>query len=115
MPYTSKAVANYFLDLAENNGKTVDPLQIQKLVYFSQGWHLALTDRSLIKEIIQAWPYGPVIPALFHEFKRWGNAPIRERASDFALVDRKPTGGIVFGKRVYSLDAEATDDEHLVV
>jgi uncharacterized phage-associated protein len=85
--YSAKAVANYFLDLAVKDGKAVTPMQIQKLVYFAHGWHLAVMKAPLIDEPIQAWRYGPVIPSLYHAFKSNGSNPITGRACDFAVDD----------------------------
>jgi uncharacterized phage-associated protein len=76
MPYDAKAVANYLLDLAKEEGVAVTPLQLQKLAYFAHGWHLALTGEPLINEQIQAWEYGPVIYSLYDEFRDLGNEPI---------------------------------------
>jgi len=80
MAYDAAAIANYFLDLADRDGKGLDPMKIQKLVYFGHGWHLALRDAPLIKERIEAWEYGPVIPPLYGQFKKFGNGRITERA-----------------------------------
>lgn len=82
---SAKAVANYFLDLAERDKKTLNPMKIQKLVYLAHGWYLALTEKPLIQESVEAWTYGPVISDLYHEFKRWGNGDIQERATEVAF------------------------------
>lgn len=62
-PYKAKAAANYCLDLAEEEGKRLDPMQIQKLVYFAHGWYLALTGEPLVEEHPEAWAYGRSFPA----------------------------------------------------
>lgn len=82
MPYLAKAIANYFLDRGWAEGKGVDPLKLQKLVYFAHGWHLGLYDSPLLDGGVQAWRFGPVIPTLYHEFKEFGNAPIDWPARD---------------------------------
>jgi uncharacterized phage-associated protein len=87
MAYDSKAIANYFLDLAERSGKALDPMQLQKLTYFAHGWHLAACDAPLIDEMVQAWRYGPVIASLYHEFKSFGKNPITRKASNLEIVD----------------------------
>src|SRR4051794_36847985 len=86
MPYPAKAIANYFLDLAEQSGKQLTPMQIQKLVYLAHGWNLAIKGEPLIAERIEAWTYGPVIRNLYDEFKKNGSRPIKQRATeiDFA-------------------------------
>ena len=76
----ARAVANYFLDLAKSEGRDIDPMGIQKLVYFAHGWNLAMYGRPLISEPIEAWDYGPVIRDLYHDFKRFGNGPITQPA-----------------------------------
>jgi uncharacterized phage-associated protein len=40
------AVANWFFARAEAEGKTLDPMKLQKLIYFSHGWSVAITGRS---------------------------------------------------------------------
>ena len=81
MPYDTKAVANYFIDYAEQNGESLTPMKLQKLIYFAHGWHLALTDgEKLINEMVEAWDYGPVIPSLYNEFREFGRYPITRKA-----------------------------------
>ena len=81
MPCDSRAVANYFLELAEKHaGTSLSPMKLQKLVYYAHGWWLALTGEPLIDEQVMAWKFGPVIPSLYREFRSFGNAPIRDYA-----------------------------------
>ena len=40
-------------------------MKLQKIVYYSQAWHLAWTENPLFLERIEAWRDGPVIVALF--------------------------------------------------
>ena len=80
MPYEAKAIANYFLDLARKDGKDLDPMKIQKLVYFAHGWCLALKDVPLITERIEAWRYGPVVRELYGAFRDAGSGPITHPA-----------------------------------
>jgi uncharacterized phage-associated protein len=58
------------------DGVPVDPLKIQKLVYLAQGWHLAFLGKPLIKEKIEAWRYGPVVPSLYRMCRKYGVSPI---------------------------------------
>lgn len=69
-------IANYFLSLInEDDGDTISNMQLQKLVYFSQGFYLALYDMSLFIEPIEAWTYGPVTPELYRKYKPYeGNS-----------------------------------------
>lgn len=80
--YSAKAIANYFLDKADEDSISLTPMKIIKLVYIAHGWYLALTGKPLIKDYVEAWTYGPVIPDLYHEFKKYGNQPIQEYATE---------------------------------
>jgi uncharacterized phage-associated protein len=51
----------------------VDNLKLQKLLYYSQAVHLVLNDKApLFPEDIEAWDYGPVVPPVYREYKRYG-------------------------------------------
>ncbi|MEV6348452.1 Panacea domain-containing protein [Actinoplanes sp. NPDC051851] len=43
----------------------VEAMRLQKLVYYSQAWHLALVDEPLFTDTIQAWRDGPVVVTLW--------------------------------------------------
>jgi len=88
---SSKTVANYFLEMGQKEGILIDPLKLQKLVYLAHGWSLLFLNRPLIKEKIEAWRYGPVVPELYQEFKKFGASPITEFARPVPL---ESTNGI---------------------
>lgn len=62
---------------AETPPRYFTPMQLLKLVYLCHGWMLGLYGRPLIKEDVQAWKYGPVIPELYQSLKvyRDGQVP----------------------------------------
>lgn len=92
--HSAKAIANYFLDLGDEENIEITPMQIQKLVYIAHGYHLAKTDYPLISDRIEAWQYGPVIPALYDEFSHLGPEPIYERAYEEVIATIGPIGSI---------------------
>jgi len=72
-----RKVAEYFLAKADDSiGDGISNLKLQKLVYYAQGFHLALHDGPLFGERIEAWEHGPVVPDLYHPFKDFGAANI---------------------------------------
>ena len=81
MPYLAAAVANSFLDIAKSAGEPVDPMKVQKLVYFAHGWHLGFARGALSAEYAQAWRWGPVFPKLYGAVKIWGSEPIMDSVS----------------------------------
>jgi uncharacterized phage-associated protein len=44
-------------------------MKLQKLVYYSQAWHLVWDERPLFADQIQAWANGPVVPILYREHR----------------------------------------------
>jgi uncharacterized phage-associated protein len=83
MATSARAVANEFIRLAQADGRALTPLQLIKLVYIAHGWMLALHQRPLIGDRIEAWKYGPVIPSLYHDLKRYGGGSVKEPVSTF--------------------------------
>lgn len=66
-------VANSFLCLDRlNDGEGITNLKLQKLVYYAQGFHLAIFDAPLFYENIEAWTHGPVSPDLYVKYKGAG-------------------------------------------
>lgn len=88
---TCHDVAKYFLCLAdEEAGDLISNLKLQKLVYYAQGFHLAMYNVPLFSEIIEAWTHGPVVPELYHEYKQYGSGPIPQPDNvDFSKYDDK--------------------------
>ncbi|GAB2997730.1 Panacea domain-containing protein [Saccharothrix stipae] len=47
-------------------------MKLQKLVYYSQAWHLVWDEQPLFDEDIEAWANGPVVRELYkHHRQRW--------------------------------------------
>lgn len=79
--YTYDEVANWFL--AKGKG-SISPKKLQKLVYYAYAWTLTLlndtadnlTARLFDDGQFEAWVHGPVIPALYREYREYGFNPI---------------------------------------
>jgi uncharacterized phage-associated protein len=86
MRYDAKAIANFFLDLAEAESVRLSHMKLQKLVYYAHGWHLGLTGEPLLDEEVQAWSFGPVIRSLYSVFRQFGSDDITGRAAKYQRV-----------------------------
>ena len=74
MAYRAQEVAETIIELSRKRAiSDLTNLKLQKLLYYSQAWHLALFDAALFSEDIEAWIHGPVVPRVFGTFKeyRW--------------------------------------------
>ena len=71
MSYPAVCVAYEFIRVAQDRGKPMHSLtKLIKLAFLAHGYSLAILDRPLVKEDFEAWPYGPVVPELYFQFKR---------------------------------------------
>lgn len=91
---TAMQVAQHFLALQdEDAGDLISNLKLQKLLYYAQGIHLALSGQPLYPERIEAWQHGPVVPEIYHAFKEYRARPIpvekgkRPAIRDEAVID----------------------------
>lgn len=76
-PATTRQVADYFLwKVDEEVGDNLSNLKLQKLLYYAQGFHLAVMGGPLFDSPIKAWRYGPVVVDLYHTFKSCGAGAI---------------------------------------
>lgn len=75
---TAALVARKFLEEANGNDCLLTPLKLMKLVYISQGFHLALYDESLVDDQVHAFPNGPVFPDLFFALDKFEDNVVTE-------------------------------------
>jgi uncharacterized phage-associated protein len=81
MPYSAKTIANKFLELAKQDSEELTQMKMQKLIYISHGFNLAVTGEELIDEKIEAWRYGPVIESIYSEYRGFNSNPITDDAT----------------------------------
>ena len=70
-------IATWFVRYSANGlGTPVDPMSLEKWLYYAQAFHLVLNDEPLFPDEIEAWKWGPVIPAVYKKYQVCGSAPI---------------------------------------
>lgn len=72
--YTVDNIADFFL-----SKESISPKKLQKLVYYSYAWSIALLNDSpeniqfkLFESDVEAWVHGPVVPELYRKYKDFG-------------------------------------------
>ena len=88
----STGVANHFWNLAKDQSKFLTQMQLQKLVYFAHGWHLALFESGLTVDQLEAWDYGPFYRQLWLATRKYGNDPVIERIR----ISDLPSNSMIF-------------------
>lgn len=79
MAYNVKDIAKrliYRASLDEAGGELLTNLKLQKLLYYEQGFHLAVFDTPLFEDEIEAWMYGPVVPSVYEQYKAFQSTPL---------------------------------------
>lgn len=94
-------VADEFLAIESMTQK-----KLQKLCYYAQGWYVAITDRRLFNDQIQAWVHGPVSPKLYERYKMFGFNKIPKKESKATDDELK---GIV--KEIYRIYGKLDGDQ----
>ena len=86
---TAIDIAKKILYKATNDekGELVSNLKLQKLLYYMQGYHLAVFNKPLFNEEIEAWMYGPVVPNVYNEYSRFGNKGIECNETPITLSE----------------------------
>ena len=90
-PTNAAAIANAFFDIqAEDDSQysLIDPMKLQKLLFYSHAWWLARNDDGLFSDDIEAWSWGPVVRNIYIQFTEFGREPIMgKRAKELVRVD----------------------------
>jgi uncharacterized phage-associated protein len=71
-------LSDFLLLESRERGEILTNLKLQKLLYYSQAWHLVRNNQALFEEDFQAWVHGPVLPSQYQRFKRYEWRPIDE-------------------------------------
>ena len=86
--------AEYFLRLQTGDaGDAISNMKLQKLLYYAQGFALAILGKPLFEDDFEKWAYGPVLPVVYNKYKAFGSEaiPCPEGASllDYTDDERK--------------------------
>lgn len=65
------------LAAAEEEPENLTHMRLQKLLYYVQGWSLALRGKPMFNGRIEAWAHGPVVRELYSHFTQYGENPIQ--------------------------------------
>ena len=80
-------VADFLLAECRERGEVLTNLKLQKLLYYAQAWHLALFDKCIFEEDMQAWVHGPVLPSQYARLREYQWRPIDEDVEKPDLSD----------------------------
>lgn len=82
---TASIAAAYLCAIRDDEDRDFRILKLQKLLYYAQGYALAILRRPLFPERIKAWAHGPVIPQVWKEYEGHGGPLLRPDLDPLAL------------------------------
>lgn len=90
MAQPASLIAKAFLKLSEPEvGDGITNLKLQKLLYYAQGFNLAINEEPLFNEEIRAWTYGPVVPEVYGQYKGGGAQAIAVPDEEVSLGEEE--------------------------
>lgn len=69
-------IANYIIEYSNSKQYLINNLKLQKILYFINARSLVEKGKPMFNETIQKWKFGPVVPRVYHEYKRNGASQI---------------------------------------
>jgi uncharacterized phage-associated protein len=81
-------LAKYVVTFFDDKGDPVTNKKLQKLLYYIEAWNLVYL-KSLFSEDIEAWVYGPVVPEVYREYKKFGYSPITQKYPQSSSPSKK--------------------------
>lgn len=83
MAYPVLHIANKIIANTDvEHGELISNLKLQKLLYYIQGYFIAVFGKRLFDNDIEAWQYGPVVRDIYNHFKSNGASSIVLKEDD---------------------------------
>lgn len=84
---SAKTIAQAFLCLSDPDvGDVITNLKLQKLLYYAQGFNLAINKEPIFKEDVLAWEHGPVVREVYNLYRDNSAAEIPTTACPSSLT-----------------------------
>lgn len=108
--YPVRDVSHYIIVYSNKKDYGVSNLKLQKLLYFVQAFFLINDCPPCFDEKIEAWDFGPVVPEIYREYKRYGGMDIP--TIDYYVKFEKKN--IWNTERIYYEDIISDDDKEMI-
>ncbi|MBT4989978.1 MAG: DUF4065 domain-containing protein [Rickettsiales bacterium] len=94
--YSPAKIANSIIRIARSYKINLDPLKLQKIIYFAHCKSLLERNQILITEPFHAFSFGPLITSIYHEYKKYGNNPVDHYTSELVMEENDLTWKILY-------------------
>jgi len=82
------SMAHYVINYCNEQDMPISNLKLQKLLYYIQAAFLCDKKKAFADDICP-WKYGPVVEAVYHEFKMFVNHIIDEKMPEVTLSEKE--------------------------
>lgn len=87
--YCALQIANVILEKALKKFHDLDVLKLNRLLFIAYGIGYKELKRSIFNDRIEAWKYGPIIPAVYHHFSHFHLKPVQATAFEYDFFKNK--------------------------
>ena len=84
---SANEIARYIVGLFHEAQEPVTNLKLQNLLYYLQGWSIAISDRPAFAEPLLAGEHGPLVASVYEEYAHYRWNPIGEAVAMPCLED----------------------------
>lgn len=109
--YSALEVARHIVNYSYSSKQYISAMKLQKIMYFVQAEFLISHGRLCFADDIEAWDFGPVVPAVLHEFLRFGSCSIPP-VTHYFVDDKNAFFGI---RKVVFKDCTISDKDKSVI
>ena len=88
--YNAREVAVWLLAEAQRQRVSISHMQLQKLLYYTQGYSLGMSGRPVFDEALEAWTHGPVVRSVYDVYRRYGAQPLPSPRDAIVPDDIRP-------------------------
>ena len=116
--YDVHLIARYVIYRCSQNRRPISNLKLQKILYFIQAEFLVAMNKPCFEDDIEAWSSGPVVPAVYSEYRIYGGTNLPDQGDDdFETItgkDRNHLNAVIDDAAEYSSSqlAEITHNQH---
>jgi uncharacterized phage-associated protein len=102
MPFNVRHATNSLLQRGFKEARQdMSPMKVQKLLFYLNGWHLAVHGKPALDTPFEAWDYGPVVPTIYRDLREYGRGNVTSYLKD---IDWEGTGS-----KAYVVSADCKD------
>lgn len=69
--YSALEIACYIVNYCNKKNYDITHLRLEKILYFAQLYYVKEKNSILFWEDIEAWPVGPIVPEVYHQFRQY--------------------------------------------